>query len=92
MELLATSLAACTAMTLRMYAQRHKLQLGRIRIDVSHEWAASKTSKRRDRFARVIEIDPRPSDDVLVRLRDIVDRCPVHRTLSGNPEIDTEWC
>jgi putative redox protein len=91
MELLATSLAACTAMTLRMYARRHKMELGRIRIDVSHEWLVSEAGERRDRFIRVVAIDPRPSDDVLARLRNIADRCPVHRTLTGDPQVDTEW-
>jgi putative redox protein len=91
MELLATSLAACTAMTIRMYARRHKLELGRIRVDVSHEWVAPESGERRDRFTRVIAIDPRPSDEVLARLSDIADRCPVHRTLIGNPQLCTEW-
>lgn len=90
-EMLAASLAACTAMTLRMYAQRRKLPLEKIKVDVSHKWVRSESGETQDRFTRIIEIEPSPSEDLIEKLRDIADRCPVHRALTGASQFDTVW-
>lgn len=91
MELLASSLAACTAMTLRMYAQRRKIELGKITVDVSHQWVKGEDGGRADRFVKTISIDPPPSAEILEKLQDIASRCPVHLALTSQPQLDTIW-
>lgn len=89
-ELLASALAACTVMTLRMYARHKGLAVGTIRCAVSHtkihaeDCAECETKTGRiDRFERVIEIEGPLDAATRQRLLEIADRCPVHRTLEG---------
>lgn len=87
-ELLMGSLAACTAMTLRMYLDRRAVDVGEIRVSVEHDDAS-----RSDRpaFRRVVALD-RPVDDaVLQRLRDIADRCPVHKVIAAGSRVETRF-
>lgn len=95
-ELLASALAACTVMTLRMYARHKGLEVGTIRCAVSHSKihaedcadCATKSGKI-DRFERVIEIEGPLDAAIRQRLLEIADRCPVHRTLEGEIVIDS---
>lgn len=95
-ELLSAALAACTTMTLRMYAERKGWSVGRIHVAVRHEkihardCADCETREGRiDRFERVIEIEGALSAEQRTRLLEIADRCPVHRTLTGEVKIET---
>jgi putative redox protein len=95
-ELLASALAACTVMTLRMYARYKGLAVGAIRCAVRHakihaeDCASCETETGRvDRFERVIEIEGPLDAATRQRLLEIADRCPVHRTLEGEIVIET---
>lgn len=88
-ELLLSSLAACTAMTMRMYAERHKLDIGRITVTVEHEWAKDEAGRTQDSIRRILQVEPAPEPQVMDRLRNIAERCPVHRMLSHGPQIET---
>ena len=99
-DLLGASLAACTSMTLRMYADRKSLNLGRIEVKVSHERVHARdceecTEARRDaggtidRFDRVITVDGPLDDAVRAKLLEIADKCPVHRTLERGASVRT---
>lgn len=95
-ELLAAALASCTAMTLRMYAERKGWAVGRIHVAVRHmkiharDCADCATREGWiDRFERVIEIEGALPLEQRTRLLEIADRCPVHRTLTGEVRIET---
>jgi putative redox protein len=85
-ELLAAGLGACTAMTLRLYAQRKGWALKRAEVRVLHIRA---TLAARDRFAREIAIEGDLDDDQRRRLLEIANRCPVHLTLERGAEVIT---
>ena len=89
-QLLCASLAACTTMTLRMYADRKGLDLGRISTRVDHRRdSAEAGSAQIDVFERTIRTE-RPVDEALgVKLLEIANKCPVHRTLERGAMIET---
>lgn len=88
LELLMSSLAACTAMTLRMYVDRRAVDVGVIRVSVEYS-----DTLRTDlpAFHRVVSLD-RPVDDaVLQRLHHIADRCPVHKLVAAGSRVETRF-
>jgi putative redox protein len=90
---LAAGLGACTAMTLRMYARRKGWPLARVRVDVTHGKLHAQDAGaggRADLFRRVVTIEGELDADQRARLREIADRCPVHRTLEAGARIETE--
>lgn len=85
-ELLASSLAACTAITLRMYADRKKYSLEKIEVKVSVEWdkAGNKTVMQ-----KTLQFTGNLQPEEIQRLRDIADKCPTHKALLNPIEINT---
>lgn len=95
-DLLAAALGTCTSMTLRMYADHKKLDLEEVSVRVLHDRVHQKdcedcedTDKRVDRLRREISFKGNLSKEERQRLIEIADRCPVHRTLSGEIRIET---
>jgi putative redox protein len=97
-DFLSVALGACTSMTLRMYAEHKKLDLGRISVDVSHAKIHARdcdecTEEERagsgkiDRFERVISVEGEVSGEVRDKLLEIADKCPVHRTLEAGAKV-----
>ncbi len=96
-ELLSSALAACTAMTLQMYARRKKWPLTEVKVHINHgkkyidDCNTCETKNGRiDHFERCIELEGDLSEEQIKRLLEIADRCPVHRTLEGEIRITTE--
>ncbi len=83
-EYLGAALAACTAITLRMYAQRKAWPLENAEVDVSIERNKDVTT-----ILRTIHLVGELTEEQRQRLLEIADRCPVHRTLKGKIEIQT---
>lgn len=83
-ELLSAGLAACTVMTLNLYAGRKGWDLAGLEVEVAHARAGGA-----DRFTRQIRFGARLDDEQRERLLEIANRCPVHRTLDGGAEIVT---
>jgi uncharacterized OsmC-like protein len=95
-ELLAMALGACTAMTLRMYAGRKKLDLGRVSVAVAHDRVhaadcaeCEAREGRIDRFERVITVDGATDPDIAAKLVETAGKCPVHRTLEAEATVVT---
>jgi putative redox protein len=80
-QLLSAALAACTSMTIRLYAGRKPLALPDFRVEVEH--ALTLGSPPRDLFTRRLLFDGPLDPEIRQRLLDIAEKCPVHRTLSG---------
>ncbi len=97
-DLLLSALGACTSMTLRMYAERKRLELGRIEVQLRHDRVhaedcegAETTSGRLDRIVRKISVEGDIDDDTRKALIAIADKCPVHRTLTSEVIIETDF-
>jgi len=100
-DFVSIALAACTSMTLRIYADHKKLDLGRISVGVSHgkvaaehcadcgEAAEGRTGKI-DKFERTISIEGGVAPDLHDKLLEIADKCPVHRTLESASAVVTK--
>jgi putative redox protein len=79
-ELLAASLASCTAITIEMYAQRKGWDVGEIAVDVQYEPAQRGSPTR---FRMEVELPKELPEDQRERLMQIGAKCPVHRALEG---------
>jgi putative redox protein len=79
-ELLAVSLASCTAITIEMYAARKGWDIGHVEVDVQYTPAERGCPTRFDLVLRLP--DDLPAEQV-ERLQVIAAKCPVHRTLDG---------
>jgi putative redox protein len=95
-DLLAASLGACTAMTLRLYADLKMLPLERVRVSLRHEkihasdCAECETKEGRiDRMERLIELEGPLDEPARAKLLQIADKCPVHRTLHSEVFVAT---
>lgn len=84
-ELLAASLATCTAVTMEMYAARK----GWVLRDV--EVACDYTPAERGcptKFTLTLRLPSDLTDEQVQRLKVIATKCPVHRTLDGEVMFD----
>ncbi|MEM7438752.1 MAG: alpha/beta fold hydrolase [Pseudomonadota bacterium] len=95
-NLLSAGLAACTSMTIRMYARRKGWPLEDLQVDVTHDRVhasdcetCTTESGKIDQFHRNISLAGDLSPDQRTRLLEIADRCPVHRTLEAEINIVT---
>jgi putative redox protein len=84
-ELLAASLASCTAVTMEMYAQRKGWDVGDLQVDVNYEPAQRGSPTR---FEMVVRFPKEMPEDQRERLMQIGAKCPVHRTLEGEVMFD----
>lgn len=99
-ELLSSSLAACTVMTLHMYARHKKLDLQRVEVHINHQkdyiqdceecLADGRTGTGKiDQFVRELRLIGNLTDEQRQRLVEIADKCPVHKTLHNPVHITT---
>jgi putative redox protein len=83
-ELLSAALAACTAMTLKLYAERKSWAIPPFSVEAVHS-----TQDARDLFTRRIAFEGPLDEDQKAKLLELADKCPVHRTLMRGFEIVT---
>jgi putative redox protein len=84
-ELLAASLASCTAVTMEMYAHRKGWDVGDIAVNVTYEPAQRGSPTR---FKMAVELPKELPEEQRERLMQIGAKCPVHRTLEGEVMFD----
>ncbi|MBI1770684.1 MAG: OsmC family protein [Bacteroidetes bacterium] len=83
-EILASSLAACTYITVRMYADRKEWNLDEVLTNVILEKLEGKS-----KFTRTVEFKGNLDDAQRNRLMAIANKCPIHQALTGPIEIET---
>ncbi|MEO5666749.1 MAG: OsmC family protein [Bdellovibrionota bacterium] len=83
-EYVEAALAACTTITIQMYANRKQWNLlsADVRVKITEEGESS-------RFSREISFRGQLSDEQRARLLEIADKCPVHKLLESKIAIDT---
>jgi putative redox protein len=79
-ELLAASLASCTATTIEMYARHKGWECGDVKVKVEYEPAKRGAPTT---FNVALCIPPGLDDEQMRRITEIAAKCPVHRTLEG---------
>jgi putative redox protein len=95
-ELLLASLGSCTAMTIRMYAERKGMALERVSVRLKHDKIHARDCEhceteqgKIDRVERELELAGDLTDEQRQDCLRIADRCPVHRTLHSEIDIQT---
>jgi putative redox protein len=86
-QLLALSLASCTAITIEMYADRKDWDVGDLEVEVDYELGKGELATR---YEVVLRLPEDLSDEQVERLRVIAGKCPVHRALVGDVVISDQ--
>ena len=96
-QLVSAGLAACTSMTIRMYARRKGIALERVVVDVTHDKIHAQDcddctsgAAKIDEFRRVLRLEGDLTEEQRAKLLEIADKCPVHRTFEGEIKVRTE--
>lgn len=85
-ELLASALAACTAATLRMYADHKKWDLQEVKLEIDLEQNETKTKTS---INRKLEFIGNLTEEQRIRLLAVANACPVHKILTNPVEISS---
>lgn len=86
-DLVAAGLAACTSITLRMYADRKQWDLTSVQVEILMEKDGSTGARRID---RAITLNGNLDEEKRTRLLDVANHCPVHKMLSTTNAISTK--
>jgi len=96
-EFLLASLGACKGMTLRMYADRKNWDLKETTVHLSHQKKHTEDCENCDEkdskidvIDVMIEVEGDLEDQQRARLIEISEKCPVHRTLTGDIKIESK--
>lgn len=94
-EFLNVSLAACTAMTLKLYAQRKKWDLKEVYVYLTHSKKHlvdmdNEQPQYIDYITKKLTFEGNLDESQRLKLKEIASRCPVHKTLVSSVVIETE--
>jgi uncharacterized OsmC-like protein len=97
-EMLLAGLGACTAMTLRIYADRRNWPLERANVTLQHRKVhaqdcidCDKKPTKMDVVDRVITLHGNLTEEQRAKLLEIAERCPVHQTLQSKIQVNTRF-
>lgn len=92
-EFLLSGLGACTAITMRMYADRKGIPMETLNVELTHEKIYRKDceactddaepNSKIDRITRLIRMTGPMSEEQKAKMMEIATKCPVHRTLTS---------
>jgi uncharacterized OsmC-like protein len=95
-DLLAAALGACTSMTISLYARRKQWPLEAVTVRLRHSKIhaadcadCEQREGKLDRIEREVELHRALTDEQRTKLLEIADKCPVHRTLTSEIDIQT---
>lgn len=86
-QLLASSLGACTCITLRMYADRKEWNMESVMVNVYLERVGATQSTQ---ISREIQFAGQLDEEQKRRLMQIAENCPVHKMLTGKIGIESK--
>lgn len=96
-EYLNAAIAACTTMTLKMYAERKQWDLQEVYVYLSHSRKHSDDLKMDldqpkylDHINKKLKFVGNLDEDQKNKLKDIASRCPVHKTVASEVIFETE--
>ena len=90
MHMVMAALAACTNITLQMYAQRKGWALGQVHVDCRLNPEGAPARGQPNQVIRSIRVEADLSDEQHQRLLQIADACPVHKLLIATMDLKTE--
>ena len=95
-DYLLAALGACTGMTLQVYARSKGWPLEQVVVRLFHQKVHAddcsdcpEKNRQIDSIVREVELSGELDESQQQRLLEIAERCPVHRTLTGEVRIDT---
>lgn len=86
-ELLASSLASCSSITMKMYADRKKWPLEEVKVSIEFKRDIKDGSTT---FYKKVEMKGDLDEEQRKRIFEISKKCPVHRILLGEIDIESE--
>jgi putative redox protein len=86
-RMVAAALAACTAITMEMYADRKGWEVPDVEVEVEMEYGRASLPQS---FAVTLRLPKELSEEQQERLKVIAGKCPVHRALSNETEVSIE--
>ena len=94
-DFLLSALAGCKIITVQMYANRKEWVLGEVKVKLWHEKVLGKDcadcesegNEKVDIIRSEISFSGDLTKEQIVRLKEISDRCPIHRTLTSETKI-----
>ena len=85
--MLLSSLGACTAITLRMYADRKQWDLQKVHVYLNMEKVMEGTEEITKIYTK-LEFEGNLDEEQIKRLKIISEKCPVHKTLVGKVVVE----
>lgn len=88
-DLLDSALAACTALTLELYIRRRQLPVTDLKVRVERTESRGDDGRVRYQLERTVGIEGEVSEADRAKLLEIAGKCPIHRILEGDIEVQT---
>lgn len=88
-DLLDSALAACTALTLELYIRRRQLNVTDLKVRVEHQEGRNDQGLVHYQLVRHVSIEGDLSDAERAKLLEIANKCPIHRIMEGDIEVQT---
>ncbi|MBL8399159.1 MAG: OsmC family protein [Candidatus Accumulibacter sp.] len=89
-DFLLAALGACTSITLRMYAERKQMPLTGVQVALTLDKIEKADGGKIDHIRRKISLDGELTSAQRASLLTIANKCPVHRLLQSDIQIDSE--